>query len=381
DGDSEPKTVLIPIGKDTVVEGDETVNLSLVSPTGSASIGTPDMAILTIVDDDSTLEFSDPTFSVIEDEGVVEVTVTRTGIPTGAVSATVNLTDGTATAAVDYDGTPIVVNFADGDSEPKTVLIPIGKDTVVEGDETVSLTLDSATGATIGELSTATLNIVDDDSTLEFSAPTFSVNEDGTTIAAVTVTRTGSTTGAASATVNLSDGTAVAPGDYTNEPIVVNFAAGDSTPQTITIPIANDTVVENEETVNLSLAIATGATIGRQSTAILNIVDNDGAATPLDPLSAASIVNDPLTDFRSASAIGGIGLLDSSLLGGSALPTVDMSNFITNYFNGVAIANPSVTVNATQNLWDLYIKPIVGGLDQNPIAGAGTASRSFNPLF
>ncbi|MEG5042871.1 MULTISPECIES: Calx-beta domain-containing protein, partial [unclassified Microcoleus] len=115
----------------------------------------------------------------------------------------------------------------------------------------------------------------EDPITLQFSAPTFSVNEDGTTIAAVTVTRTGSTTGAASATVELSDGTAIAPDDYTNEPIVVNFAAGDSTPQTITIPIANDTVVENEETVNLTLTNPTGATIGELSTATLNIVDDD----------------------------------------------------------------------------------------------------------
>jgi hypothetical protein len=37
------------------------------------------------------------------------------------------------------------------------------------------------------------------------------------------------------------------------------------------------------------------------------------------------------------------------LADGSALPTVDMSNFITNSFNGVAIANPSVTVAGTEN--------------------------------
>ncbi len=93
------------------------------------------------------------------------------------------------------------------------------------------------------------MNIADNDSTLQFSAPTFNVNEDGTTSAAVTVTRTGSTTGAASATVNLTNGTATAPGDYTNTAIPVNFAIGDST-KTVTIPIVNDTLVEGTETVN-----------------------------------------------------------------------------------------------------------------------------------
>ncbi|NJL68265.1 MAG: hypothetical protein HC894_19080 [Microcoleus sp. SM1_3_4] len=154
------------------------------------------------------------------------------------------MADGTATAPGDYTGTPITVNFAAGDGTSKTVNIPITNDTLVEGTETVNLTLANATGATLGTQSTATLSVLDNDSSLQFSAPTFSVNEDGTPVAAVTVTRTGSNTGAASATVNLGDGTATAPGDYTATPIPVNFAAGDSAPQTVTIPIVNDTLVE-----------------------------------------------------------------------------------------------------------------------------------------
>ncbi|MCC3437596.1 Calx-beta domain-containing protein [Microcoleus sp. PH2017_05_CCC_O_A] len=81
------------------------------------------------------------------------------------------------------------------------------------------------------------MSIVDNDtapaSTLQFSAPTFSVNENGTAVAAVTVTRTGSSTAAVSATVNLTNGTATAPADYNNAGIPVNFAAGDTAPKTI----------------------------------------------------------------------------------------------------------------------------------------------------
>jgi hypothetical protein len=157
-----------PIVNDTLVEGDETVNLTLGSPTGNASIGTQITATLNIVDDDSSLQFSGPTFSVKEDgTPIAAVTVTRTGSTAGAVSAMVNLSNGTATAAVDYDATPIVVNFADGDSAPKIVTFPIGNDTEVEPDETVNLTLGSPTGATIGTQNTATLTIVNDD----FPAP------------------------------------------------------------------------------------------------------------------------------------------------------------------------------------------------------------------
>ena len=75
-----------------------------------------------------------------------------------------NLSNGTATAAVDYDITPIVVNFASGDSLPKTVTFAIGNHTEVEPDETVNLSLGSPTGnALIGMPNTAIFTIVDDD--------------------------------------------------------------------------------------------------------------------------------------------------------------------------------------------------------------------------
>jgi hypothetical protein len=47
----------------------------------------------------------------------------------------------------------------------------------------------------------------------------------------------------------------------------------------VTIPIVNDGLVENTETLNLSLSNATGgATIGVQNTAVFSILDNDGPA-------------------------------------------------------------------------------------------------------
>ncbi|MCU0546400.1 MAG: hypothetical protein MUE44_30260 [Oscillatoriaceae cyanobacterium Prado104] len=371
-GDVSPKTVIIPLVNDTLFEGTETVNLTLGSPTGNAAIGTQSTATLNVVDNDSLLQFSNPTFSVSEDgTPVAAVRVTRTGSSAGAVSATVTATDGTATSPADYTNAPVVVNFGPGDISPKTVTIPIAEDTLAEGTENVNLTLGSPTGnAAIGPQSTALLNIIDNDSTLQFSASTFTVNEDGTPVAAVRVTRTGASTGAVSATVSLADGTATSPADYTNTPIVVNFAAGDVAPKTVLVPIAEDTLVEGDETVSLTLGSPTGnASIGTQSTAVLNITDNDVAPPPpVAPLAAASTVSDPLTDFRSASAI------DSNL---------DTSNFITNSVSGGAspssLTIPDLFANLragllpdlnaidnTKNWWDSLTEPIVGGTTSNP---------------
>jgi Calx-beta domain/Right handed beta helix region len=231
-----------------------------------------------------TLQFSAPVFSVNEDgTPIAAVTVTRTGGTFGAVGATINLTNGSATAPGDYASNPIAVNFADGDSSPKVITIPIVDDRLVEGTETVNLSLVNPTGgATLGTQTTATLNIVDNDSpgTLQFSNPQYVVNEDGTPILAVTVTRTGGSAGTVSAVVNSADGTAIAPGDYNNNPITVTFGDNDTSPKVITIPIVDDLLVEGNETVNLTLANPTGgATIGTQNSATLTIIDND---VPLD---------------------------------------------------------------------------------------------------
>src|SRR5207249_5081302 len=60
------KIFAIPIVKDTLDESDETVNLTLSNPTGGATLGTPDTAVLTIIDNDSggVLQFSSAPYTV-----------------------------------------------------------------------------------------------------------------------------------------------------------------------------------------------------------------------------------------------------------------------------------------------------------------------------
>jgi len=112
---------------------------------------------------------------------------------------------------------------------------------------------------------------------LAFSSPTFTVNENGTAASAVTVTRTGGSSGAVGATLIPTERTALAPADFSNNPIIVSFADGDTTPKTIVIPVVDDTLTESTETVNLALGnITGGAVLGIQSTALLSILDNDG---------------------------------------------------------------------------------------------------------
>lgn len=234
---------------------------------------------MTIVDNDVQLAFANSTFSVNEDGVPInQVTVIRSGLTSTAVSATINLSDGTAIAPDDYTNSSITVNFAAGETS-KTVSIPINNDSVLESTETINLTLTNPTnGATLGTQTTATLNIIDNDAVpgvIQFSNSSFSINENGTPVSAVTLNRTGGSDGAVSIRINLSNGTAVAGSDYNNNPITVNFANGE-TSKTVTIPIVDDSILESAETINLSLSNPTGgASIGSQNSAIVNIIDND----------------------------------------------------------------------------------------------------------
>ena len=160
----------IQIIDDNQVEDTEQFRIVLSNPTGGLTLGDRDSIILSIIDDDvepSVIEFSDAVFSVNEDgTPISEITVIRTGESIGEISVDVIQTDGTATAGEDYINTPITITFADGDTTPKTVTIPIIDDDIFEPTETVILSLSNLTGsANLGTQETATLFIVDNDST------------------------------------------------------------------------------------------------------------------------------------------------------------------------------------------------------------------------
>ena len=267
--------------------------------------------MLTIVDNDTspagTLQLSAASYSVNENGGSATITVTRTGGSTGAVGVTLTTSNGTATAGSDYTAVTQTVSFANGDTANKTVTIPILDDTLVEGNETVNITLSTPTGgATLGSPATAVLTIVDNDTspagTLQLSAASYSVNENGGSVT-ITVTRTGGSAGAVGVSFATSNGTATAGSDYTAVTQTVSFANGDTANKTVTIPILDDTVVEGNETVNITLSTPTGgATLGSPATAVLTIVDNDTA--PPTVIDSYSEVNYNGTATLNATGTG-----------------------------------------------------------------------------
>ena len=105
-------------------------------------------------------------------------TVTRDSGSDGAVSAAWTLTLGTAdaddlAAGVNYNGT---VSFADG-ATSAVITIPVAGDTVIEGNETVSVTLSDPTGGASLGTATATGTILNDDASSATGSQIVFINE------------------------------------------------------------------------------------------------------------------------------------------------------------------------------------------------------------
>jgi len=315
-GDAADKTFTIDITDDSELENDETVIVSLNNATSGTELGWPNTAMVTITDNDSltvetpepepsTLQFSNTNYSVNENGGEASITVTRTG--ESAISVDYATSDDTATAGSDYIATSGTLNWANGDAAEKTFTIDITDDSELENDETVIVSLNNATSGT--ELrwpNTAMVTIIDNDSissicvpppepsTLQFSSANYSVNENGGE-ATITVTRTGDT--AISVDYTTSDDTATADSDYIATSGTLNWADGDAADKTFTIDITDNSELENNETVIVSLNNATGdAELGAQNIAVLTIIDNDS-------ISCATVSEIPSEECEALIAI------------------------------------------------------------------------------
>jgi len=137
---------------------------------------------------------------------------------------------------------------------------------------------------------------------LTLSSPTYSVREDGSSIIAVKVLRVGGVEGNVGATLRLTPGTATYPDDYSAEQIPVLFSDHGPTERLFTIPIVDDSKIEGNETVNLTLTNPTGgAGLTGQVSAVLTIVDNDFPPIPRPTVNALT-TNDS-TPLISGTAV------------------------------------------------------------------------------
>ncbi len=201
-------------------------------------------------------------------------------------------------AARDYDSTIDQVTFAANSAVPQTVTVTIPNDNLVEASETfvASLALDASTPL-IGygkDLTDTGIGTIADNDTATFSINDVTVNEvAGTLTYAVSLSNPVDT--AVKVNVNYGGGTATGGGtDYDSTIDQVTFAANSTVPQTVTVAIANDNLVEASETFVASLTLdvstpLTGYTKNLTDTGTGTITDNDTATFSINDVTVNEV--------------------------------------------------------------------------------------------
>ena len=281
------QTFDVSVTGDTDDEANETIVVSLSSPTNATVSSTGGTGTGTIIDDDGTPSFSISSPSVTEgNSGSATLTYTVTLFPASAEQLRVRFSDagtGTATAGTDYAPFRLRwLHFAAGETR-KTVSVAVTGDTVKEPNETVVAELylaSDATGATIGTRY-GTGTITDDDTTPGLSISSPQVTEGNSGSATLTYKVTLTAAASRQVTVSYADagtGTATSGTDYTAiTGGTLTFAVGD-TEKTFGVSVTGDTDVEPHETVVARLSAASGATI-LTATGVGTIANDDGAST------------------------------------------------------------------------------------------------------
>jgi hypothetical protein len=272
---------------DAAIESAETVGVNLLAGSTYA-LGANTSAVGTIADDDAlavvTVVASDGS-AAEELRDPMVFTVSRT--VNTAKPVVINLSwSGSAGYGSDYTVTAtggtlsangLQLTLAAGVASATVTVAPVD-DSLVEGSETVTLTLASGTGYSLGSASAASGTISDNDMPHLSVAPV-SVTEGntGTKTVAVTVSLSAASPTPVTVAYATVAGTATAGVDYQSASGSLTFAAG-VTSRTVNVTIIGDRILEPNETFELVLSNPTGATLGT-GRATVTIIDDERALT------------------------------------------------------------------------------------------------------
>jgi hypothetical protein len=153
-------TITVPIINIGSVTGNRTFTVNLSNPTPPGQLVSPSSQVVTIIDSNSGLSFSNAAFTVLKSGVAANINVFRTGYTDSVVFVNFLATNGTALAGIHYVATNGALMFTNGVTS-RAFSVPIINTTVVQPDETVLLELLNPTNGFLVAPSAATLTIHD----------------------------------------------------------------------------------------------------------------------------------------------------------------------------------------------------------------------------
>jgi hypothetical protein len=233
------------------------------------------------------------TYSASQASGSVSLTVVRGATATAAVSVNYATANGTAVSGTDYTAAHGTLTWAENDSTPRTISVPINNASPFSGTKTFQLGLsDPSTGTAIGSPGAATVSIAGmataTEGSLQLGAATYSVAQSVGSLT-VSVNRSGGASGAISVGYATSNGSAVAGTDFTAASGTLSWADGDASAKTFAVPISNAAPFADSKSFSVALTNAgSGASVGTPASASVTITGDKAAPVGTVQLGAAS---------------------------------------------------------------------------------------------
>ena len=296
-GSAGVRTIEVTVHDDTTDEPDEQVTLTLSNARNAVLVGgaTTLTAVGVIEDDDEPprVGIGDSSASEGAPQGELRFTVTLARASGRVVTVRYATGNVTAAAGSDYTAVDGTLTFAPGVRQ-HTVAVPVANDALDEDSEQFTVTLSAAVNATLDPgARSATGTITDDDDAPGLSIDDATAGEDAGHLQ-FPVTLDNSSGKTVTVAYSTSDGTATDGSDYTAVDGTLTFTAG-AQARTIAVPVTDDSLDEDEETLTVTLQSPANATL-QDATVTGTITDNDdsGVVTP--------VVDDPGLSIANAQA-------------------------------------------------------------------------------
>ena len=290
-GNSTTADVIVTPINDALVEGTESVILTLAFNGTAYDLGDNRSQTLWIQDDESpsiTLANTDNSAAEAEggamNPGLYTVTATSASASDLIIPYTVA---GTATNGVDYAALSGNVTIPAGQTSA-TIPVDVVDDDIAEPAETVTVTLGQVAGYNLLTTGALTVNIAASDlPEANIVAADSSASENPVHAARFVVTLSKAPS-ANTTTIGYSLGGTATPGSDYAAPAVLTIPAGSNT-GTITITPINDVISEGPETVTVTLAQSPNYTVGSNATATATIADDESDGTQTLVVSPAAV--------------------------------------------------------------------------------------------
>lgn len=361
------------VTNDVLDEVSETVIITLGTPSsGNAGLGATTVHTVTIADDDNapTVSFSTGSSAGSEANTSVLVPVSLSSTSGKSVSVDYAVNGGTASGSgTDYTLTSGTLTFSAGEVT-KNISVSVNNDDLDEDNETIAISINNPSNATLGSTASHIYTIADDDVTPALSVADVNVNENAGT-ATVTVSMTSKSENNISVDYTTSDNTAEAGKDYTTKSGTLTWSSGQTGDKTFTVNISDDALDENNETITVTLSNNSGGSSISDASGTITINDND-VSPDIGFNSASSSGSESTTSLSlpiSLSAVSGRDVsIDYAVSGGTA------TGGATDY----TLASGTLTISAGSTSGNVNITINNDQIDENDETIEVTLSNKVN---